>query len=105
MKKEVLLQGKRNSNGMPYDPITLAYHEDKQGNELKNRDEEAKVRAYLRATNLDARSNCGYNLLTGENRQEVNISEDLQSKYKNKIDDAYSKNNIKSYNNSQNKFY
>lgn len=52
---------------MPFNPITLEYEKSDQGNQLMERDEQAKVRAYLRATNLDSRSNCGYNVLTGTN--------------------------------------
>jgi len=68
-------------------------------------DEEAKVRAYLRATNLDARSNCGYNVLTGEGRKEVTIPNQLQDKYSDKIQKAYESNTIKNYNNVSNRNY
>jgi len=64
----VLLAGKRNSNGLPFNPITLEYDKSDAGFKLKERDDDAKCRAYVRAQNLDSRSNCGYNLLTGDQR-------------------------------------
>jgi len=65
------------------------------------RDEHSKVRAYLRATNLDTRSNCGYNVLTGEGRKEMTIPNELQQKYQGTIDYAYNEGGLKTYNNSQ----
>jgi len=103
-KKQVFTQGKHNMNGMPFNPITLEYEQSPQGLQLMDRDEEAKVRAYLRATNLDSRSNCGYNVLTGEARKEVTIPDQLQDKYKTKIDDAYQHSGIKGYNNASNRY-
>ncbi len=88
---------------MPFNPITLEYEKSQQGQDLFERDESAKVRAYLRATNLDSRSNCGYNVLTGEGRKEVTIPHNLQEKYKEKIDNAYQMNSIKSYSNASNR--
>ena len=41
--KEVLLAGKRNMNGSPYNPITLEYEKSNKGEELKKLDENAKV--------------------------------------------------------------
>lgn len=53
-------------NRMPFNPITLEYENSKSGESLKKKDEMAKVRGYVRAENLDTRSNCGYNILTGK---------------------------------------
>jgi len=104
-KRQVFLHGKHNMSGMPFNPITLEYERSEQGQSLMEKDEAAKVRAYLRATNLDSRSNCGYNVLTGEGRKEVTIPNQLQEKYKEKIETAYQMNSIKNYNNASNRYY
>lgn len=62
------MAGKRNCNGLPYNPITLQYDNSDQGRKLKARDDDAKVRAFVRSQNLDSRSNSGYNILTGDRR-------------------------------------
>jgi len=104
-KKKIFLQGKHNMSGMPFNPITLEYEKSDQGLNLMEQDEQAKVRAYLRATNLDSRSNCGYNVLTGESRKEVTIPNQLQEKYKETINHAYEENVIKNYKNASNRNY
>jgi len=102
-KKQVFIQGKHNMNGMPFNPITLEYERSEQGHKLMERDEESKVKAYLRATNLDSRSNCGYNVLTGESRKEMTIPNDLQEKYQRTIDYAYTEGGLKNYSNAHKK--
>ena len=41
--KQVLQAGKRNTNGSPFNPITLEYEKSQQGEQLKNKDENSKV--------------------------------------------------------------
>jgi hypothetical protein len=53
---------------MAFNPITLDYDKSLQGEILKNRDIQAKDRAFKRAENLDKHFNAAYNLLTGEDR-------------------------------------
>ena len=53
---------------MAFNPITLEYEKSIQGEILKNRDDQAKYRAYLRAENIDKHFNANYNILTGEDR-------------------------------------
>jgi hypothetical protein len=53
---------------MAFNPITLEYEKSIQGEILKNRDGQAKYRAYLRAENIDKNHNARYNILTGEDR-------------------------------------
>lgn len=60
--------GKKNKGGAAYNVIHLGYHESKEGQRLKSLDEDSKVRALMRSKNIDVRSNCGYNVLTGEDR-------------------------------------
>jgi hypothetical protein len=53
--------------------ISLNYHETSEGQRLKGLDDDSKVRALMRSKNIDVRSNCGYNVLTGEDRRSVQI--------------------------------
>ncbi len=50
---------------MAFNPITLEYEKSESGKILAQKDDEAKVRELIRKGNLDARSNCGYNVITG----------------------------------------
>ncbi|KAL4469373.1 hypothetical protein ABPG72_006009 [Tetrahymena utriculariae] len=109
---EVLKAGKRNTNGMPFNPITLEYEKSNAGESLKKRDEMAKVRGYVRAENLDTRSNCGYNILTGEQRFGVEylVPNHLKDDYKTKVDQKNEFYSIKykgeqQYQQNQNKYY
>ena len=63
--REVLQAGKRNKNGVAYNPITLQYEDSHEGAALQQRDDQSKVRELIRQGNLDSRSNCGYNVITG----------------------------------------
>ena len=66
--------GRSNMNGLPYNPVTLTYLNSNAGQKLKNFDDDAKVRAFIRAQNLDTRNNCGHNPLNG-NYKLYNIRE------------------------------
>lgn len=65
--------GKKNKGGAAYNPINLGYDNSKEGVQLMQRDEDSKVRALMRSKNIDVRSNCGYNVLTGEDRTAIDI--------------------------------
>lgn len=66
---------------MAFNPITLEYHEGNRGEKLKQIDDHNQFRAKIRAKNLDLRSNTGYNILTGEDRRGVDISNDVFLRY------------------------
>lgn len=70
---EHYLTGKKNKGGAAYNVISLDYDNSNEGNMLKKRDDDAKVRALVRSKNIDMRSNCGYNVLTGDQRPGVNV--------------------------------
>ncbi len=53
---------------MAFNPLTLEYDKSIQGQLLKNRDDQAKNRAVLRAENLDKHFNTNYDILTGADR-------------------------------------
>lgn len=57
-----------NSNSLAYNPINLSYDRNSEGEKLKNRDEDHKIRGYVRAHNMDFRGNSKYNPLNGGDR-------------------------------------
>ncbi len=60
----------RNAQSVPYNPITLGYHNSLAGEELRNRDEHIRYRAATRAQNLLSRmSFTPYDPITGENKE------------------------------------
>ncbi|CAK87283.1 unnamed protein product (macronuclear) [Paramecium tetraurelia] len=96
---QALTQGKRNQNGLAYNPITLQYDKTQQGNILKEQDDQAKVRQYVRAQNLDQRGNAGFNILTGESRNGVDsiVPNHLKNQYQQKLRDHEQNLNIKTH--------
>ena len=70
---EHYLTGKKNKGGAAYNVISLEYDHSNEGNRLRKRDDDAKVRALVRSKNIDMRSNCGYNILTGDQRSGVYV--------------------------------
>ena len=40
---------------------------------MRERDDDAKVRALMRSKNIDVRSNCGFNLVNGVDRMSVDV--------------------------------
>lgn len=67
------LTGNKNKGGAAYNVISLDYDNSNEGQRLKKRDDDAKVRALVRSKNIDMRSNCGYNVLTGDQRSGVKV--------------------------------
>ena len=72
-----------NSNGLAYNPINLEYDRNPEGEKLRMRDEDSKIRGYVRAHNMDAKGNCKYNLINGESRVGVEqiIPNELKERY------------------------
>lgn len=70
---EHYLTGKKNKGGAAYNVISLEYDTSNDGQRLKKRDDDAKVRALVRSKNIDMRSNCGYNIMTGDHRSGVYV--------------------------------
>lgn len=65
--------GKKNKGGAAYNLMSLEYDQNNEGTKLKIFDDDAKVRAMMRSKNLDHKNNCGYNILTGENRSQISV--------------------------------
>jgi hypothetical protein len=53
---------------LAYNPITLEYDRNPEGEKLKRMDEDAKIRGFVRAHNMDHNGNSKFNPLNGENR-------------------------------------
>lgn len=70
---EKYLTGRRNKGGAAYNILSLQYDNSDEGQYLKERDDDAKVRALMRSKNIDTRSNSGYNLVNGNNRLSVDV--------------------------------
>ncbi|CAN0137362.1 unnamed protein product [Ascophyllum nodosum] len=66
-------KSKKNKSGMPYNMISLMYNDGLDGQRLEYNDSIVKHRAKMRSNNLlrlgDSR--CGYNILTGQSKDEV----------------------------------
>ena len=62
------LTGRKNKGGAAYNILSLTYENNPEGEFLRQRDDDAQVRALLRSNNLDTRSNCGFNVLNGGGR-------------------------------------
>jgi len=67
------LTGRRNRGGAAYNILSLNYDHSPEGEYLRSRDEDAKVRNLMRSKNIDTRANCGFNPVNGNNRQSVEV--------------------------------
>ena len=63
--------GKKNQGGAAFNLIDLKYEENNRGTNLKRVDDDANVRATLRAKNLQYKGNGSFNILTGQDTQMV----------------------------------
>jgi len=83
--QEVQMGKKRtcNSNGLAYNPINLTYDRNPEGEKLRLRDEDHKIRGFVRAQNMDQHGNSSYNPLNGMERVGVNkiIPTELTDRY------------------------
>lgn len=70
---EKYLTGRKNKGGAAYNILNLQYEQSVEGEFLKDRDDDAKVRALMRSKNIDVRSNTGYNLVNGSERRSVDV--------------------------------
>ncbi|CAD8134887.1 unnamed protein product [Paramecium pentaurelia] len=96
---EQFTRGKRNTNGLAYNPITLEYAQNEAGQALKRYDEQHQVRKFVRAKNLDTRANCGFNVLSGQERQGVDyiVPDELRHDYQQRVRDLQNQLNLKHY--------
>ncbi len=64
-KKNHFNAGKKNQGGAAYNLLNLDYDQTANGKTLAQYDEDCRVRALMRAKNINDKSNGGYNILTG----------------------------------------
>lgn len=67
--------GNHNKGGAAYNILNLQYENSREGEYLKQRDNEKQVRQLLRSRHLDMLSNCGYNPTNGSIREGVVVPE------------------------------
>lgn len=87
---EEVMQGKKKtatSNGLAYNPINLTYDNNAEGERLRLRDEDHKIRGLVRAANMDSHGNGLYNPLNGQQRSGVDkiIPPELNQKYHDRL--------------------
>ena len=70
---EKYLTGGRNKGGAAYNILSLQYDPSNEGEFLRQRDDDSKVRALCRSKNIDVRSNCGFNPINGSDRRSVEV--------------------------------
>ena len=71
VKKNHFNAGKKNHGGAAYNLLNLAYDQTNNGQQLAQYDEDCRVRALMRAKNINEKSNGSYNILTGEDRTRI----------------------------------
>ena len=64
--REIGERNRRNTNSVPYNPITLSYNNNENGDLLRHQDNMVRYRGAQRAFNLRSRDTCGFNPITGE---------------------------------------
>ena len=73
VKKNHFNAGKKNHGGAAYNLLNLDYDQTNNGQRLQQYDEDCRVRALMRAKNINDKSNGGYNILTGEERKGIQV--------------------------------
>ena len=71
VKKDHFNAGKKNQGGAAYNLLNHGYDANPNGNNLQTYDEDCRVRALMRAKNINDKSNGAYNILTGEDRSRI----------------------------------
>ena len=58
---------------LPFNPINLEYDRNSEGEKLKHRDEDLRIRGFVRAHNMDNKGNSKYNPLTGSYTMQLRL--------------------------------
>lgn len=72
-RKEKYQAGKKNEGGAAFNILNMDYDNTKNGHELKRIDNDAVVRATMRSKVLDQKNNCGFNIISGEDRKKIQV--------------------------------
>ena len=73
VKRDHFNAGKKNQGGAAYNLLNLNYDNTQNGQRLAQYDNDSHVRAMIRAKNLNDKNNGAYNILTGEQRQGIQV--------------------------------
>ena len=73
VKKDQFNAGKKNHGGAAYNLLNQQYDQTQSGNQLAQYDEDCRVRALMRAKNINDKSNGSYNILTGAERNRIQV--------------------------------
>ena len=65
--------GKKNQGGAAYNLIRLDYEPNTRGQQLKATDDDANVRAQIRARELQRKGNGSFNILTGQDSSSIQV--------------------------------
>ena len=71
VKKNQFNAGKKNQGGAAYNLLNHNYDQNSNGTNLQTYDDDCRVRALMRAKNINDKSNGAYNILTGEDRSRI----------------------------------
>ena len=71
VKKNQFNAGKKNQGGAAYNLLNHNYDGNANGANLQTYDDDCRVRALMRAKNINDKSNGAYNILTGEDRSRI----------------------------------
>ena len=71
VKKNQFNAGKKNQGGAAYNLLNHNYDQNANGTNLQTYDDDCRVRALMRAKNINDKSNGAYNILTGEDRSRI----------------------------------
>ena len=66
-ERQAGIKAKRNASSVPFDMVTLQYHDSLDGERLRYHDDKVRYRAAVRSSNLlkNGGSRAGYDILTG----------------------------------------
>lgn len=71
VKRDEFNAGKKNQGGAAYNLLNHDYDANPNGNNLQTYDDDCRVRALMRAKNINDKSNGAYNILTGSTRDRI----------------------------------
>ena len=72
-KRDYFNAGKKNQGGSAYNLINLDYDQNDGGKKLAQVEDDARVRALIRARNMNDKGNGRFNILTGEEKGGVQV--------------------------------
>jgi hypothetical protein len=71
--QERSVTGRSNKGGAAFNILSLQYENNQEGEVLRQRDEDNRVRQMLRSKHIDMRGNQAYNVLNGGDRMSIDL--------------------------------